>query len=145
MSLDTPLLIAGALVLLLSGLLLAYRWRRASIITVSTQLRASLASLPPDDEIRQLVASGNKIAAIKRVREQTGMGLKEAKAYVEALPGTLPRPAPTQAEPATTSPVEVTTEARRLLQQSGKLAAIKRVRELTGMDLAHAKAFVERL
>ncbi len=36
-------------------------------------------------EVRALLAGGNKIAAIKRVRELTGMGLKEAKDYVEAL------------------------------------------------------------
>ena len=38
-----------------------------------------------ENEIRQLLASGNKIAAIKRYREQTGVGLAEAKAAVESL------------------------------------------------------------
>ena len=35
--------------------------------------------------LRALVADGQKIEAIKLVREQTGMGLKEAKDYVETL------------------------------------------------------------
>ena len=47
----------------------------------------SPGSAPADanTEVRALLASGDKIAAIKRVRELTGMGLKEAKDYVEAL------------------------------------------------------------
>jgi ribosomal protein L7/L12 len=38
-----------------------------------------------DDEARRLVAAGSKIEAIKLVRERTGLGLKEAKDYVERL------------------------------------------------------------
>jgi ribosomal protein L7/L12 len=36
-------------------------------------------------EVRELVAGGNKIQAIKVYREHTGLGLKEAKDAVEAL------------------------------------------------------------
>jgi hypothetical protein len=36
-------------------------------------------------EISALLAGGNKIAAIKRYRELTGVGLKEAKDYVDRL------------------------------------------------------------
>ena len=43
------------------------------------------ASAPFDDEARRLAFAGQKIQAIKLVREQTGIGLAEAKAYVEAL------------------------------------------------------------
>lgn len=35
------------------------------------------------DEERSLLLEGNKIQAIKRVRERTGLGLKEAKDLVE--------------------------------------------------------------
>ena len=38
-----------------------------------------------DAELRALVAEGQKIQAIKRVREHTGWGLAEAKDYVEGL------------------------------------------------------------
>ena len=37
------------------------------------------------DEVRQLLQGGNKIGAIKRYREETGVGLREAKEAVEAL------------------------------------------------------------
>jgi len=36
-------------------------------------------------EVSALLARGNKIAAIKRYRELTGVGLKEAKDYVDRL------------------------------------------------------------
>jgi ribosomal protein L7/L12 len=38
-------------------------------------------------EIYQLLAAGRKIAAIKLIREETGMGLAEAKKLADALSG----------------------------------------------------------
>lgn len=38
-----------------------------------------------DDEIRELIRQNRKIEAIKRLRDQTGLGLKEAKDAVEAI------------------------------------------------------------
>lgn len=38
-----------------------------------------------DDTLRELVKQGKTIEAIGRLREKTGMGLKEAKDYVESL------------------------------------------------------------
>jgi ribosomal protein L7/L12 len=38
-----------------------------------------------DDELRALVARGQTIEAIRRVRDTTGMGLKDAKDYVDQL------------------------------------------------------------
>lgn len=38
-------------------------------------------------EVLELLRRGNKIQAIKVVREATGLGLKESKDYVETLPG----------------------------------------------------------
>ena len=43
------------------------------------------AHINVDDEARRLVAAGSKIEAIKLVRESNGLGLKEAKDYVERL------------------------------------------------------------
>ena len=37
-------------------------------------------------ELQDLVAAGQKIPAIKRYREYSGVGLKEAKAFVDNLP-----------------------------------------------------------
>lgn len=40
------------------------------------------APLPP--EVAEALRQGNKVEAIKRLREQTGLGLKEAKDAIEA-------------------------------------------------------------
>jgi hypothetical protein len=55
-----------------------------------------LRDVPPDVEAkaRELMARDQKITAIKIVRQVTGMGLKEAKDWVEALPHRPPAPAP---------------------------------------------------
>jgi ribosomal protein L7/L12 len=37
------------------------------------------------DDVRRLAMQGNKIAAIKLLREETGLGLKEAKDIVDRL------------------------------------------------------------
>lgn len=42
---------------------------------------------PDYERVLQLVRSGNPIAAIKKVRQDTGIGLVEAKQYVDSLRG----------------------------------------------------------
>ena len=46
------------------------------------------------ERVRQLARSGQVIEAIKVVREQTGLGLKEAKEYVERLEPNAPKAKP---------------------------------------------------
>jgi ribosomal protein L7/L12 len=96
------------------------------------------------EAVRRELDAGRKIVAVKLVREQTGLGLKEALEYVEALergetPPALPPPAPHQPE------VDALEEVRTLALQGNKLAAIKRYRELEDTSLAEAKAAVEAL
>jgi ribosomal protein L7/L12 len=98
-----------------------------------------------DPEVRALLAGGNKIAAIKRVRELTGMGLKEAKDYVESWSPTLPGLVAAAVQPAPSASPQDDPEVRALLASGNKIAAIKRVRELTGMGLKDAKDLVDRL
>ncbi len=43
------------------------------------------SSINIDDELKNLIANGKNIKAIKRYREFTGLGLKEAKDYVDSL------------------------------------------------------------
>lgn len=38
-----------------------------------------------NSQVKELILAGQKIQAIKLYREQTGVGLKEAKDYVESL------------------------------------------------------------
>ena len=46
---------------------------------------SAAGSFQPDAELQQRIQAGDKIGAIKVVRERTNLGLKEAKDYVEAL------------------------------------------------------------
>jgi ribosomal protein L7/L12 len=97
------------------------------------------------DRIRQLVQDGKKIEAIKLVREQTGLGLKEAKDAVEALErGESPDLQPVTVVAHILSRDDVDT-INGLLRQNKKIDAIKLYRERTGVDLKTAKDAVEAI
>ena len=91
-----------------------------------------------DPEVHNLIRKGKKIKAIKRLRELTGMGLKEAKDYVDNWG----EPA---SPPVGISPETLEFEVRELIRQGRKVMAVKRVRELTGMGLKEAKDYVDSL
>ena len=99
--------------------------------------------------VRSLLAGGNKLEAIKRVRELTGLGLKEAKDYVDSLPLSSPAPmatpAPTPATATSSVDVQNDPQVRELLIAGNKIQAIKRVRELTGLGLKEAKDLVDAM
>ncbi len=113
----------------------------------------SLDAAAHDFQVLDFLTQGQKIMAIKRVRELTGIGLKEAKDLVEAiergqieinrpltpLPPTNPT-FPMTPEQATNDP-----EVHELLARGLKINAIKRVRELTGVGLKEAKDLVDGL
>lgn len=58
----------------------------AAMRTVPTQVRSSEQVLKALSEAFAAVGRGEKITAIKYVREATGCGLKEAKDVVECFP-----------------------------------------------------------
>lgn len=93
-----------------------------------------------ENEIRQLLASGNKIAAIKRYREATGAGLAEAKAAVESLEavGSFP-------ERVRPDNSDLTDQIVGLLGRGEKIEAVKLYRERTRSGLKEAKEAVERI
>jgi len=95
--------------------LLGLRKRTGSTTAVGGATGAS-RSVPAEVEAkaRALLDRDQKIVAIKLVREASGMGLKEAKDWVEALPS---RPPSTTALPASDAfPAAVTPAAGRLLE-----------------------------
>lgn len=98
------------------------------------------------ERIRQELAHGRKIEAIKIYREQTGVGLKEAKDAVEMFErGQIP---PSPSTPLT-SPVPPGTtdlgQVRFLLSQGKKLEAVKLYREQTGTGLKEALEVIEAM
>jgi ribosomal protein L7/L12 len=91
-------------------------------------------------ELDELLARGLKIQAIKRYRERTGFGLKEAKDAVEAIEREQLRGAgPPEADQ------RFRAELVDLLRQGQKIEAIKRYRARTGVGLKAAKDAVEAL
>ena len=103
--------------------------------------RGSLA-----ERIRLLLGQGEKIAAIKLFREETGFGLAEAKDAVERLAGGAPLAASDQGQQPSFSDV---SDAERpfveLLARGQKIGAIKLYREQRGVGLKEAKDAVEAL
>jgi ribosomal protein L7/L12 len=124
--------------------------------------------LTPDvsAEIDRLVAADPKITAIKVLREHSGLSLRDAKdqidAWVPSAPGTMdavpvslagsdlrPAGAPSYAGGLPTSDAvaglapDVRAEIDRLVAADQKIAAIKLLREATGLGLRDSKDAVE--
>jgi ribosomal protein L7/L12 len=93
--------------------------------------------MPP--EAAAAVKAGNLIEAIKVVRQETGLGLKEAKDFVEAHIHSPRQVAPTRPS----SPHGFPLEAHLELRHGNKIDAIKIVRAKQGLGLKEAKDAVE--
>ena len=107
-----------------------------------------MAQTPTPPELQKIQAAlssgGNgKIEAIKLCREFTGMGLAEAKAYVENLPsGSFGKPDDVAGKLLGIESGQITAE----IFAGEKIQAIKLYREAhPGMGLAEAKEAVEKL
>jgi ribosomal protein L7/L12 len=144
------LIIIGVVVLVLIGtvvMMLQRSWGSSlDRAGAAPNVRYHSAADIPDAEraaIRALIEGGNKIAAIKRVRELTGLGLKEAKDYVESWQQTGAAPDLTVSGDA--PPAAGLEEVHRLMLQGQKIQAIKVYRELTGVGLKEAKDYVDAL
>lgn len=114
-----------------------------SVPTYATQ--HPLLHLPDavQQEVAELAQSGEKIAAIRLLRDHARVGLKEAKAYIEQIAR-----APVGAAPAPDSRMPSAAEQeelRLLMRQGNKIEAIRRYRQITGTGLKEAKDAVEAL
>ena len=92
--------------------------------------------LPPN--VRAALHAGDKVEAIKRLREATGLGLKEAKDRVDAgatrgSSSVLPAP----------SPGALPAPVIQALQAGDKIEAIRLLRQHAGIGLKEAKEAVE--
>lgn len=95
-------------------------------------------------QIQLLLSQGKKLEAIKQVRLQTSLGLKEAKDYVEAIERGQSPISPIVVEPQVLQlPEDILREAQIVAQQGNKIQAIKMVREATKLSLKEAKDLVE--
>ena len=100
----------------------------------------------------ELVVGGEKIAAIKLLREATGMGLAEAKAIIDAVergervPPLVQQQVQQQNASRAADPGAdaVPTEVRRLAEAGNRIHAIKMLREQTGLGLKETKDLLDR-
>lgn len=118
---------------------------RGEAVPVATSVSAA-----PTASVHDLLREGRKIEAIKLYREQSGLGLKEAKDAVEAMElGGQALGAPPPLHPAKrtiTSEMAVDDAELRGHVTGGRiLEAIKRYRELTGLGLKESKDAIESL
>ena len=91
------------------------------------------------DEVQRVLRAGNKIEAIKLLRELTGLGLAQAKAAVEA--GRLPDGASRSQPPRAGSGLPARVQG--LLRQGKKVEAIKDLRQANNLGLKEAHDEVE--
>ncbi|MBA3469551.1 MAG: ribosomal protein L7/L12 [Herpetosiphonaceae bacterium] len=132
---------------------------RAGVRAVSTAadyaqpIAAGIITLSQDVEhtVRREIAAGNKIMAIKLVREATDAGLKQAKDFVEAMAvSIIPADvAVDDAHPIASGVIalspDIEREVRCVLTAGNKITAIRIVREASGAGLKAAKDFVDRM
>jgi ribosomal protein L7/L12 len=92
-----------------------------------------------EQQVRSLLDQGQKIAAVKLYKDQTGLGLAEAKQAVEAIQGDEGPPSPSDIGS------DLEAELLRLLGRGKKLEAIKLYKDQKGTTLLEAKQTVESL
>lgn len=102
-----------------------------------------------EDQVVEMIRRGKKIAAVKLVRERTGLGLGECKNLVEEVQASLKDRLDTHKgfRLGPSIPKEVVPEIEAMLCKGAhkKIDAIKLLREKTGYGLLDAKNAVEDL
>ncbi len=117
-----------------------------------TPARPPLVPAPPppaqprlEDRVRALADTGRTIEAIKLVREETDVGLAEAKDAVENIQRRTLSDMSWGRGAGSPLAHDIEATARALLQQDDVLGAIRLVHERTGLGLKEAKEYVDRL
>ena len=107
-----------------------------------------------EDEVRQLMAAGKKIRAVKKYREQFKCSLREAVDAVERLDKDGPASSPSTSSElsadsdqvlASEIPEHVMDEILDALERGRKVEACKLYRSASGKSLRESKEFVESL
>ncbi|MBN2001795.1 MAG: ribosomal protein L7/L12 [Anaerolineae bacterium] len=119
----------------------------AGAVPPTPSMPTLVGSVSPElrDSLLDLVNNRRKIEAIKVLRDHTGLGLKEAKDYVEALGAGATPSGSLRADAAESVPEEVRSTVIEMLNNRRKIEAIKLVREATGWGLKEAKDFVDTI
>jgi ribosomal protein L7/L12 len=94
-------------------------------------------------QLEHLIASGNKLEAIKQFRNMADVGLTEAKAFIDAMEAGKPLAA--ARETPSRSLKEAEQAALAALSENNPIEAIKRYRQHTHLGLKEAKEAVDVL
>ncbi|MBB4943525.1 hypothetical protein FHR32_007925 [Streptosporangium album] len=128
-------------------------------VTITLVRRGSPAPPPPQrldpaelqHHLTALIAANKPVAAIKLLRDQTGLDLKSAKRHIDDLrAGRAPRP-PLPSHNATATPpplghgADLATRVRLLKNAGRDGQAVLLVRGETGMSEPEAQRFVESI
>lgn len=105
-------------------------WRHAGLPAISAELW---------DRVRALTDQNRKIEAVKLIREETGLDLREAKRLMDAIASGRPYPRPPIPQP------DLATRVRELKAAGRVEQAIFLIRGETGMGQAEAEAFLNAL
>ncbi|MGY0504826.1 hypothetical protein [Luteimonas sp. e5] len=105
------------------------------------------ASAEPSPEVRRLIAAGERIAAIKLYRQQTGASLRGAHQVIkqhERDPQPLSEAELAQAQPEPEAPASTvpSMQVRSLIAAGQTIAAIKLYRQQTGASLRDARRVI---
>ena len=160
MSFVVPVIVLVVVVGIVLGVSLASRRQRENPLhSLEGLKRKGLLDMQDggQGEIVELLTREQKIAAIKRYREMTGVGLVEAKAAVEQMereslmgPGAAMGVQPFMGGAGNLADQEVRAElfkaeVQQLVMAGKKIEAIKLYRAMTGASLAEAKAAIDRI
>lgn len=96
------------------------------------------------EEILQIARQGEKVRAIALLREQSGLGLAQAKNLLEDTLEHSQANTSKLSHPPLTTPQEVMQQIEAALARGEKLQAIKLLCESTGVSLLEAKERIEK-
>lgn len=153
------LLLGGALVIIgiVVGVFfigaIAWNPRQRTPMPLQSAVQPTVVTTETAQDIENLLSQGQKIQAIKLMREQTGLGLAEAKGLIDTWPNGVNvaqrRFAPYVAAPTAAVPVggglspDVVAQIDHLVAAGQKIHAIKLYRTSTGVGLKEAKETID--
>lgn len=97
------------------------------------------------DEVENLLQKGEKLGAIKHLKDTYGLSLQESKVLVETLDAKMKGSAvPEHPNPHPELQGESREKVRSFLEEGNKIAAIKYVKETLNLSLKSAREFVDQ-
>lgn len=136
------------LIVLVAVVLAVVGLRRGSGVERPPAMQPRDVPLPADlqSRLRGLAAQGQKIQAIKELRQVTGLSLLDAKNTVDALATGRTFPTPDQPPPTATTPRDDLAYRARTLATTGRPdEAVRLISTETGMSAPEAQAFLRAL